>query len=161
MINPKCCAQQSKTKQTTRNKDKVEDWSKKQQQQQEVQDCRSPGLKAVRLSLPILLLSAFPRISARRAMSCGPGGANASSAAQPAATESVEIISAAQPVDTYSCCRLDVRWQVEHSGKWWDIPQSATIDWFYTESAPGVTYNYDWGTAGSVAMSSIVRSVSR
>ena len=77
-------------------------------------------------------------------MSCGPGGANASSAAQPAATESFEIISAAQPVNTYSCCRLDVRWQVEHSGKWWDIPQSATIDWFYTESAPGVTYNYDW-----------------
>ena len=79
-------------------------------------------------------------------MSCGPGGANASNAALPAATESFEIISAAQPVDTYSCCRLDVRWQVEHSsGQWWDIPQSAAIEWFYKELAPGVTYKYDWG----------------
>ena len=87
-------------------------------------------------------------------MSFGPGGANASSATQPAAAESFQIISAVQPVDPaaqpvqypYSCCRLDVRWQVEHSsGQWWDIPQSAAIDWFYKESAAGVTYNYDWG----------------
>ena len=80
-------------------------------------------------------------------MSFGPDGANGSSAAQPAATESVEIISAAQPVQyPYSSCRLEVRWQVEHSsGQWWDIPQSAVIDRFYTESAPGVTHNYDWG----------------
>ena len=77
-------------------------------------------------------------------MSCGPGGTNASNAAQPAATESFEIISAAQPVDP-SCCHLDVRWQVEHSGQWWDIPQSAAIEWFYKELAAGVTYNYDWG----------------
>ena len=73
-------------------------------------------------------------------MSFGPGGANASSAAQPAATESFEIISAEQPVQyPYSCCCLDVRWQVEHSsGQWWDIPQSAAIDWFYKEAAAGV-----------------------
>ena len=90
----------------------------------------------------------------RAPMSFGPGSANASSAALPAATEAFEIIRAEQPVDPaaqpvqypYSCCRLDVRWQVEHSsGQWWDIPQSAAIDLFYTESAPGVTYNYDWG----------------
>ena len=86
-------------------------------------------------------------------MSFGPGGANASSAAQPAATESFEIISAEQPVDPaaqpvqypYSCCRLDVRWQVERSrGQWWDIPVSAVIDKFYAESEPAVTYSYDW-----------------
>ena len=70
-------------------------------------------------------------------MSFGPGGANASSAAQPAAAESFDIISAVQPVQyPYS---LDVRWQVEHSsGQWWDIPQSAAIDWFYKEAAAGV-----------------------
>ena len=87
-------------------------------------------------------------------MSLEPGRANASSAAQPAAEESVEIISAEQPVDPaaqpvqypYCCCCLDVRWQVEHSsGQWWDIPQSAAIEWFYKELAAGVTYNYDWG----------------
>ena len=57
------------------------------------------------------------------------------------------LLTPLQPVQCpYSCCRLDVRWQVEHSsGQWWDIPQSAAIDWFYTESAVGVTYNYDWG----------------
>ena len=61
-------------------------------------------------------------------MSFGPRGANASSAAQPGS------------------CRLAVRWQVEQaSGRWWDIPQSAVIDSFYTESAAGVTYNYAWG----------------
>ena len=69
-------------------------------------------------------------------MSFGPGGANASSAAQPAATA----------CSTASCGRLDVRWQVEHSsGQWWDIPQSAAIDWFYTMSKAGATYTYDWG----------------
>ena len=87
-------------------------------------------------------------------MSFGPGGANASSAAQPAAEESCEIISAEQPVDPaaqpvpypYSSCCLDVRWQVQHSsGQWWDIPQSAAIDCFYQEHAAGVTYTYDWG----------------
>ena len=92
-------------------------------------------------------------------MSSGPGGTNASSAAQPAATVPFQIISAVQPVDPaaqpvqypYSCCCLDVRWQVEHSsGQWWDIPQSAAIDWFYMKSAAGVTYNYDWGD-GSIS----------
>ena len=91
-------------------------------------------------------------------MSFGPGGANASSAAQPAADAWIAVqpaaSSATQPVDPaaqpvqdpYSGCRLDVRWQVEHSsGQWWDIPVSAAIDWLYTESAAGVTYNYEWG----------------
>ena len=63
-------------------------------------------------------------------MSFEPGRANASSAAQPAAEEFVKIISAEQPVDPaaqpvqypYSCCCLDVRWQVEHlPGQWWGL----------------------------------------
>jgi len=91
-------------------------------------------------------------------MSFGPGGANASSAAQPAADAWIDVqpadSSATQPVDPaaqpvqalYSGCRLDVRWQVEYSsGQWWDIPLSAVIDEFYTESEPGIIYNYDWG----------------
>ena len=91
-------------------------------------------------------------------MSFGPGGANASSAAQPAADAWIDVqpadSSATQPVDPaaqpvqalYSGCRLDVRWQVEHSlGQWWDIPLAAVIDKFYKESAPGVTWSYDWG----------------
>ena len=103
-------------------------------------------------------------------MSFGPGGANASSAAQPAAAESFQIISAVQPYEPaaqpvqypYSCCCLDVRWQVEHSsGQWWDIPQSADVERYYKASVAGFTYTYDWGTAGSVAMSSTLRSVSR
>ena len=73
-------------------------------------------------------------------MSFGPGGANASSAAQPAADAWIDVQSAdssatqrvepaAQPVQAlYSGCRLDVRWQVEHSlGQWWDIPLAAVI----------------------------------
>ena len=82
-------------------------------------------------------------------MSFGPRGANASSAAQPAATESFMIIDGGEPGDPAAqpgSCRLAVRWQVEQSSsRWWDIPQSAVIDSFYTESAAGVTYNYDWG----------------
>ena len=100
-------------------------------------------------------------------MSFGPGGANASSAAQPAADAWIDVQPAAssttQPVDPAAQPEgLDVRWQVEHSSdQWWDIPLSAVIDKFYTESAPGVTYNYDWGTAGSVGMRSTLRGVSR
>ena len=70
-----------------------------------------------------------------------PGRATASSAVQP-------IINAEQPVDPdlYSCGHFEMRWQVEKAwGVWWDIPQSAAIEWFYKERAPGVTYNYDWG----------------
>ena len=85
----------------------------------------------------------------RDPMSFGPGGANASSAAQPVATESFMIISAGEPGGPAAQPgkgRLDVRWQVEQSsGRWWDIPQSVAIDRAYKESTTGVTYNYDWG----------------
>ena len=84
-------------------------------------------------------------------MSFGPGGANASSAAQPAADAWIDVQPAAssttQPVDPAAQPEgLDVRWQVEYSSdQWWDIPISAVIDEFYTESEPGIIYNYDWG----------------
>ena len=87
-------------------------------------------------------------------MSFNPGGANASSGAQPAATEPWAIISAEQPGDPAAQpvhypdmqYRLDVRWQVEQAwGQWWDLPQSAAIDMCYRESRAAVTYTYDWG----------------
>ena len=83
----------------------------------------------------------------RGLMSFGPGGANASSAAQPAATDALMMDSAEQPVDPAAQPEgLDVRWQVEHSrDQWWDIPVSAVIDKIYAESKPAVTYSYDWG----------------
>ena len=57
------------------------------------------------------------------------------------------LLTPLQPVQCpYSCCRLDVRWQVEHSrGQRWDIPVSAVIDKIYTESKPAVTYSSVWG----------------
>eukprot|EP00959_Pyramimonas_sp_CCMP1952_P131210 2743186-Pyramimonas_sp.AAC.1 len=61
----------------------------------------------------------------RGLMSFGLGGANAGSAAQPAATYALMILSAEQPVDP-AAAGLDARWQVEHStDQWWDIPLSA------------------------------------
>eukprot|EP00959_Pyramimonas_sp_CCMP1952_P172418 3602582-Pyramimonas_sp.AAC.1 len=55
-------------------------------------------------------------------MSPGPGGADAGSAAQPAAAGALMMLGAAQPVDR-AAAGLDARWQVEHpADEWWDIP---------------------------------------
>ena len=79
-------------------------------------------------------------------MSFGP-----SSVAQPAADgwmdlqphQHSNVDCAAQPEG------FDVRWQVEYSsGHWWDIPFSAVIDAFFTESEPGIIYNYDYWEDG-------------
>ena len=88
-------------------------------------------------------------------MRIGPGGADASSAAQPAGDTWIDVQPSASsapllldlPAAHYFCTsyRLDVRWQVEQSwGYWWGIPQSAAIDGVYKTTAAGVNYNYTW-----------------
>ena len=96
-------------------------------------------------------------------MQIGPGGADASSAAQPAGDTWIDVQPSASsapllldlPAAHHFCTsyRLDVRWQVEQSwGYWWGIPQSEAIDgvYKYCSMAAGVRYNYTWSN-GSIS----------